>query len=126
MIHFLIVAFLALASSAAFGALSPQGQSPGVEAGYVLAIDFNEPSPVACGMVPVTTVQNVPLIDTLDISTVFALQSNTSLGFAASRGVPIGDRLKFHVGIHVRSIQSPGSDHVRLRGGIILGASLRL
>ena len=68
------------------------------------------------------TARNVPILGDVDFSALFAMQSQTSLGVAATKSVPLGENLAVFGGLAIRSLQEEGKDKIRFRGGIVAGA----
>jgi len=94
-------------------------------ASYAIHVDFYSGDTVKVIMTEVGTARNVPLFGDVNISALFAMNSNTSLGVAATKSVPLGENLAVFGGLAIRSLQEEGKDKIRFRGGMVAGVSWR-
>ena len=93
--------------------------------GYAIHVDFNSGDTVQAALAKIGTARNVPFFGTVDVSALFAMQSQTSLGIAATKGIPLGENLAIFGGLAIRSLQEEGKDKIRFRGGVVAGVSWR-
>lgn len=90
-------------------------------AGYAIHVDFKTGEAVQVGTVKLGEFKGLKYVGSVDVSSVVALQSNTSLGFAVSKSFAIADNAGFTLGLALRSVQEQGSERVTIRGGVIAG-----
>lgn len=93
--------------------------------GYAIHVDFYSGDTVQAALAKIGTARNVPILGDVDFSALFAMQSQTSLGIAATKGIPLGENLAVFGGLAIRSLQEEGKDKIRFRGGIVAGVSWR-
>lgn len=95
------------------------------QASYLINVDFKTGNAVQAAAVKVGSLEDVALLGDVDVSGLFALQSNTSLGLAFTKSRAVARNAELVGGLSVRSLQEVGSDRVGFRFGAVLGVSWR-
>lgn len=86
------------------------------EAGYTIHVDFKSREVTQCASVPVGQLKNVKFVGDVDVSALFALQSNLSVGLHFSKRWVVADNASISFGPSVRTVEA-GSDKVNFRFG---------